>query len=359
MSGGYNRVYPAVWRDRTLAAMSIADRYVFLYLLTCKERTSEGIFELHAGAAAAQCGLDEPSFREALENLHTEGVALWDEPNRVVLLPAALKYQNSRRNEKNAKGIMARVRYLGATPLLVPFWRAAVEHDPTLAVMVKGWLSEQQIDPSGPEIPPISAPEIQNGFGSDPNRNRISDPDIPTAKAIATTTTTDPLRKSPTETQTGTDTDAQQAAPRFEDFWQQWPNKRDKQPAHKAWRKLAPADQQLAADRIGDYVTDCQNESRSLQYGATYLNARTWENYEPGWESELAPAAATGDVRALSARGRVGLEASTQAAGEAIADLDTYRTERATPHTVTDEQAAERRARIAALPKLPERKDLT
>lgn len=66
----------------------------------------------------------------------------------------------------------------------------------------------------------------------------------------------------------------------FERFWQQYPQKRGKAEAAKTWAALSAEDREAAKIGIGAYVSDCKQNSRPYRHGSTYLNQRTWEDYE-------------------------------------------------------------------------------
>lgn len=66
----------------------------------------------------------------------------------------------------------------------------------------------------------------------------------------------------------------------FETFWQSYPRKRGKADAAKAWVDLSQEDREAAKNGIPAYVDDCKKERRPYRYGSTYLNQRTWEDYE-------------------------------------------------------------------------------
>lgn len=64
----------------------------------------------------------------------------------------------------------------------------------------------------------------------------------------------------------------------FEEFWQAYGYKKSKETARKAWRNLSQKDRNAAMQAIPAYREDCERCQRSMQYPATYLHKRTWED---------------------------------------------------------------------------------
>ena len=64
----------------------------------------------------------------------------------------------------------------------------------------------------------------------------------------------------------------------FEIFWEAYGNKKSKEPAMKAWKRLTKEEKEKAIKRISEYKEDCRLHERQLKYPATYLNQKTWED---------------------------------------------------------------------------------
>lgn len=62
----------------------------------------------------------------------------------------------------------------------------------------------------------------------------------------------------------------------FDAFWQKWPDKRAKMPAEKAWRKLSPAERQVALERCEAWgrAWRKRNPDASHIMASSYLNQR-------------------------------------------------------------------------------------
>lgn len=62
----------------------------------------------------------------------------------------------------------------------------------------------------------------------------------------------------------------------FEAFWRHWPDKRGKATAEAAWRKLTPAERQIACQRVEAWCKEWRkrNPQASHIMAATFLNQR-------------------------------------------------------------------------------------
>ena len=64
----------------------------------------------------------------------------------------------------------------------------------------------------------------------------------------------------------------------FDEFWMAYDYKKSKATAQKAWRNLSKKDREAAMQGVEPYKQDCRRCQRSMQYAATYLHKRTWED---------------------------------------------------------------------------------
>ena len=67
----------------------------------------------------------------------------------------------------------------------------------------------------------------------------------------------------------------------FDAFWKEWPRRRSKLAAQRAWRRMKKADRLAALEALPLHVAQWESERRGLQfipYPATWLNGRSWED---------------------------------------------------------------------------------
>lgn len=64
----------------------------------------------------------------------------------------------------------------------------------------------------------------------------------------------------------------------FDKFWEAYGYKKSKQSAFNAWKRLSDKDKKKALENIPLYLQDCKRNQRSIQYPATYLNKKTFND---------------------------------------------------------------------------------
>jgi len=63
--------------------------------------------------------------------------------------------------------------------------------------------------------------------------------------------------------------------PKFDEFWELYPNKSGKYNAQKTWQRMSANDRQQAIDGLQTYV-DSVTDKKYLRMGSTYLSKKTW-----------------------------------------------------------------------------------
>jgi hypothetical protein len=141
MPAKFHPVSPAVW-DRSMRALSADAKLVRMYLLTCANRLSEGLFQIPVGIVAHDTGLPEEYVMLALEELAAAGLVMYDPDAEVVLDLTALRFvplRNGRDKDGNPKpdariaGAVRMLQGVPSTPLKRELFRMADEHSPDLA----------------------------------------------------------------------------------------------------------------------------------------------------------------------------------------------------------------------------------
>lgn len=141
MPAKFHPVPPTLW-DRAMRGLSRDAQVVRLYVMTCKSRVSEGLFQLPLGILSFETGLDEDGVVKALAELDERGLVSYDDDAEVVLDRTALKYAPLRNGVDGSGQVKPDKRITGAlrlfdgvpdTPLKAEFYRVAEEHSPDLA----------------------------------------------------------------------------------------------------------------------------------------------------------------------------------------------------------------------------------
>lgn len=107
-------------------------RYLAMYVLTCKHRTLEGLFELPKGYACSDLRWDQARLDTAWRNLISADFMRYDEESRVIFIVKALKHQ-SPQMPNHITSAIGKLKELPRTHLLADFFEAAQEHAAKLA----------------------------------------------------------------------------------------------------------------------------------------------------------------------------------------------------------------------------------
>jgi len=149
----YHRVSPKYWPD--MRDLSTSAKLLGLYILTCKHRSTEGLFHLPVAYAAEDMELSVAATRKALRELEAREFVSYDEKAQVLFIHKALTYPGQAPvSEKQVAGAMNALSHVPPSPLWDDFGIAAETHAPQLAEALA--LSHSK---------PIADP-IRNGHGS-------------------------------------------------------------------------------------------------------------------------------------------------------------------------------------------------
>lgn len=127
---GYHRVYVEFWDDTRQWGERL--QRIALYLLTCKHRSTEGLYHLPKGYASEDLGLSLTAVSKAFTDLQRRGFIEYDEEAKVVLLVKALARQRPT-TDKQIVGAVAVLARLPKTPLRARLHEVARVHAPELA----------------------------------------------------------------------------------------------------------------------------------------------------------------------------------------------------------------------------------
>ena len=110
----FGKVSPRFWvagSGRRMRGNSDA-QFLALYLMTCPSSSMSGLFTLSLPAMCHELGLPEKRVRAALEALHDEDVAHFDEAADLVWVPNMIRYQVGERLEQRDNRVPALIREL-------------------------------------------------------------------------------------------------------------------------------------------------------------------------------------------------------------------------------------------------------
>lgn len=155
----YYRVGPAIWDE----PWSDDARYVAFYILTCRHRTTEGLFRLPIEYAVADLGWPVERFRKGFAELLAEGFIAYDETARVCLIRKALEWQ-APENPNQVKAAVKKVAELPQTDLVRSLYSASLLHSERLAEGLRERFGERLAEPIAE--PPSPSPS-SNSFSEE------------------------------------------------------------------------------------------------------------------------------------------------------------------------------------------------
>jgi len=133
MTAKYNHVSPHIWTPalRELRSTDSNAFELYLYLLTCRHRASEGLFIAPLGYISIDLGMAHADVKAAMAALEAAGYVNYDYEFEVVLDRHALDYYEP--SGKQATGALNKIENLPKTPLKVDLLRLAFVNAPKFA----------------------------------------------------------------------------------------------------------------------------------------------------------------------------------------------------------------------------------
>jgi hypothetical protein len=130
MAAKYNHVSPHIWTPafRDLRNTDTKAFELYLYLLTCRHRSSEGLFIAPLGYISIDLGMALADVKAAMASLEERGYVQYDYDLEVVLDRHALDYYEP--YGKQATGALNKIESLPKTPLKVDLLKVAYINAP-------------------------------------------------------------------------------------------------------------------------------------------------------------------------------------------------------------------------------------
>lgn len=274
----YRTLDTRTWGDarfRALSAPGPSGQVLWLYLLLGPHVTAlPGLFVAGEMALAEALGWPIAGLRKCFGELHQQGMAKADWRCRVVYLPNAIKY-NPPQNRNQLVGWRKLWDEIPECPLKVEAWqsfKSYVDTCCTIRQVFAELFGEPLAKPFGEPLSSTGLVNIENpGTGSGTGSGTgggVAAPLSAGKPAVRATTS------APTEG--------------FDAFWSAYPRKVAKQAALKAWSKLNPGPELLAAilAAIERHKRDVpawrSGDVQYIPHPATWLNGRRWEDQAGG-----------------------------------------------------------------------------
>lgn len=266
MSGSeyaYHRVASRVWDDPDVADMTEDARMCWMYVLTCPERLTEGIYQLDLDAAARRLQWGRERVLEAIWQCYESTLIDYHQETSTVLILNALKYQ-APANPNVAKSVLKSVRSLHWSPLVARWCEFADEHCKFLADLLDDCpeLREEPRRIKEKRTRPLTVSGTVSG--------------TVTETVSGTSISTPPPAPPPAHAPRRPSADAD-SGPSFDEFWTAYPRKKGKDRARKLWGRLSVGDRERALAAVAPYAATVR-DIEYAKHGDTFLSQRTWED---------------------------------------------------------------------------------
>lgn len=291
----YSKVFVKIWHSKDFRTLSGEAKMLFLYLLTSPHRNMGGFYYLPFTYLCFDVGLDENRVAKAFEELEDRGMAVYDKDAQVVLIKKWFCY-NPIENENQAKGLNKQLAEIPKSKLFESFVNCVKEHCKYTETILKGF-DIPFSNPSETLPKPYAKPGTGTGTGTvtgtgdidtcAPDGARACTAPSPGGSVEAEKVTATPEDK-PSKSGPRSPFKSKRQEQLFDEFWAQYPKKRSKGQAERAWVKINPDEQLFKAildglERAKTSVEWQKNGGQYIPYPATWLNAK-------GWEDEYTPA---------------------------------------------------------------------
>lgn len=289
----YSKVFVKIWHSKDFRTLSEEGKMLFLYLLTSPHRNMGGFYYLPLPYLCFDVGLDEKRVVKALEELTDKDMALYDYNTQVVLIKKWFCY-NPIENENQAKGLNKQLAEIPKSKLFKPFVNCVKEYCKYIETILKGFDIPFE-NPSERVSKPYTKPGTGTGTETGTGAIDICAPDgarvhtISESKqsggSVEAEKVTATLEDKPSKSGPRSPFKSKRQEQLFDEFWAQYPKKRSKGQAEKAWVKIQPQPDEQLVDRMIAAIERAKKSEewrkengRYIPYPATWLNAKGWED---------------------------------------------------------------------------------
>lgn len=236
----YGSVDTGIWKHPDFKTLDADSKLMFLYLKTCDHQNLIGCFHLPILYIQADLTWTEERVRQTLSKLFEKGFVMVDERLEMVFLPKHLA-KHPFQNPNQAKGAES---VFNEIPKRFKYIKELAE-----SILTQKSLSE-------------------------PFANRLQT----LCNSITVTTT---VTVTPTDGSDEPTADADDLVQLFERFYSEYPKKRNRGQAEKAFKKLSPdsnlVDQMISSLEVSKGREDWQKENgKFIPYPATWINSQGW-----------------------------------------------------------------------------------
>lgn len=263
--GRYTRIKSRFWDDEKVARWDDSARLLALYLLTSPHNNSLGCYVLKRLYICADLNWSPERLTKPFQRLIDEGFILYDEATSMIMLPNFLKH-NPLENGNQVQGAIKALDELPKSPIFLELKQLLEQLDKHFLKPLLERLDERY---GNPVTVTVTETETVNNMCMHPGD---------AAPEIEPETEADvDLGKEPT---------AEVEYPsEFEEFWSQYPRKKEKAAAFRCWKTRRkeghlPRDMLAAAQGYRAECIKLGTQEQFVKLGKTFLGpARPFEEY--------------------------------------------------------------------------------
>jgi hypothetical protein len=271
----YIRIATKFWQDEKARRLSDDAKLLYLYVLTSPHSNMAGYYVLPKPYVVYDLQWLPERLDKALAELLHQGLIKYCKRSDVVLIPNFLKY-NPIQNQNQAKGAARRVAELPSNTLREDFRTVLERYAEQFVEWFTEWFANTDTDTDTDTetgdigtCAPDDAQDENGDLGGSVEAEQV------TAAPDGDKLSSKSRPRSPFK--------SRRQEQLFDQFWTQYPRKKSKGQAERAWVKLSPDDtlfRQIMeglerAKRSRDWIKE---GGQYVPYPATWLNAKGWED---------------------------------------------------------------------------------
>jgi hypothetical protein len=271
----YIRIATKFWQDEKARRLSDDAKLLYLYVLTSPHSNMAGYYVLPKPYVVYDLQWLPERLDKALAELLHQGLIKYCKRSDVVLIPNFLKY-NPIQNQNQAKGAARRVAELPSNTLREDFRTVLERYAEQFVEWFTEWFANTDTDTDTDTVTgeigtcaPDGAQDENGDLGGSVEAEKVTA--TPDGDKLSEKSGPRSPFKSKRQEQL------------FDQFWAQYPKKRSKGQAERAWAKITPDDALFRyildglerAKRSRDWIKDA---GAYIPYPATWLNAKGWED---------------------------------------------------------------------------------
>lgn len=269
----FTKVERGYWQDEFILELTPEQKFFYLYLMTNNKVNTLGAYVFPLTMSTVELGYNKETVLKLLDHFAQAGKIIWDESTKEVFL---LNWPKRNWNRKTAT--------LRALKKDFDALKSSVLRE-TVALLFNDFSSEKAQEQSE-----------ANGNNEEQEGTNGNNEDILDGRKENREKRIENREKEKEDGGTGFDADEA-----FENFYKEYPNKKNVKTARTRWEKMKVTPELFAAimaglERAKNSQEWTKDDSRYIPYPATWLNAEGWANDYKPLRQAAAPKAPAGNM---------------------------------------------------------------